>query len=632
MRRSAFADLPALVLEIEGEERDFVDYPAIARAYAEGAANGRLNVCRLIKLAAKRYLRMLELAEDPKNEFHFSPMHVVDYCAFQEKLHHVESGMWEINQIDADGELDTRIIMEPWQIWIESAIQGFRRRITGERLVTTAIEVIPRKNAKTLRLACAAIFDICCGGQLSPQITIAASTEKQANRVFGPVTKFINLDDDLKEQYKLKVTTEKIVAPGCGEFDGIIKLTALGEKQDGLNPSLAIFEEGHAGSASVFRVVDSAFGARPNALRRMITTAGYRPEGPGWELQQEAVRILEGKVNEDFTFFAAIYTLDPEDYLDPESKTILWDKLFSDDALLEKANPMYGVGLDPERLKSDRDSARRRPDKRGEFARTRFNIWTGSGMVLVEPHQWAACRRDNLQIENFIGQRCWIGVDLAQVLDMCAIVIIFEIPDPKRPGQVILVVFAKFFLPEESPTATDPDLSDQIMAWADTAQEDPPLILTPGQLADHDRVRQEVEAYCDAFDAVVIACDPQQAHNTVKHLWDGSRPVMVYPNNAKTMTGPTDDILGRIVAEKILHDGNPVLTWNATNVHGERKGNGTILPRKEAENSKRKIDGFVALCMANGCRMQPFEAQDPKGTEREERSAYDTGARIIGAD
>ncbi len=240
----------------------------------------------------------------------------------------------------------------------------------------------------------------------------------------------------------------------------------------------------------------------------------------------------------------------------------------------------------------------------GNFA---LNPWTnffgtGSGSTLIEPAQWAACYRKGLDTQDFFRKKCWIGVDLAEVLDMCAIGLIFEMPND------VLAVFSYFFLPEDSPTATNPDMFDQFQAWHESGH----LTLTKGALADHDVVREMVEMFCDQFDVQVIGCDPKQAHNTVKHLWDGSKPVLVYPNNSNTMTAPTDDLLGRIVAQTLVHDNNPVLGWNVQNVYGERKGNGTILPRKETPNSKRKIDGWVAITMANGIRILPGEAKDPE--------------------
>jgi phage terminase large subunit-like protein len=561
---------------------------------------------------------MLEMAESNSCEFYYSPDHVIDYCSFAEKLRHFESGNWEYTQRNEDGTVNPFIILEPWQIWTESAIHGFRYRVTSQRVVTTALEMVPRKNAKSLRMVPAILFDLCCSGQMAPEIPIAASSEKQADdTLYGDLLKMIANEPDLVEKYGIHTTQQSV---RCGEGRAF-KLSSQGERQDGLNPSLACFEEGHAGATSVFKVVDSAFGARPNALRRMITTAGYRPEGPAWDLRLEAITILEGK-SEDYSFFAALYELDKDDYLDPKTSAIDYDKVFAEatfDRLMAKANPMYGVSLDPIKIKEAMKSAVRRPDKRAEFLRTRFNIWTGQGLALIELSSWMACEDRSLSLDQFIGMKCWIGVDLAQVLDMCAIALMFLLPGD------ILVVFAKFFLPRLSPTAQDPDMSDQFLAWEEAGWLD----LTDGVLADHDKVREEVEAYCEVFDVQVIACDPAQAHNTAKRLHDGLKPVMIYPNNAKTMTAPTDDIIGRIANKSIKHDGNLVLAWNAANVHGERKGNGSILPRKVDDNSKRKIDGFVAACFANGCRMQPDEAKDVDPEGKKYVSAYESG-RVIG--
>ncbi|WP_318912378.1 terminase TerL endonuclease subunit [Shinella zoogloeoides] len=536
------------------------------------------------------------MAENPKCEFYYSPEHLVDFCRFGERLRHFESGNWEINQIDADGNPDPSIILEPFEIWIESCCQGFRRRLNGTRLVETALELIPRKNAKSLRATRAALYELCCSGGLAPEIPIAAATAKQADdTLFGDIVKMVKNDPELVEEFKLRVTSDEITK-GEGR---IFKLSSQGERLDGLNPSLALFEEGHAGAASVYKVVDSAFGARPNAQRRMITTAGYRPEGPAFDLMKQAEMVLLGGM-EDYTFFAAVYTLDVDDYQNRETRAIEWDRLLTNPELIAKANPMYGVSLDPIKINASVAQAfKLRPDKRGEVARTRFNIWTGAGTTLIEAAAWAACYQRGLYLSSFHGKKCWIGVDLAEVLDMCAISLMFELPNDT------LAVFVQYYLPELSPTAELPDLVDNLSLWADENY----LYLTEGPLADHDLVRSHVEQFCEMFDVQVIACDPRQAHNTVRHLWDGNLPVKVYPNNKDTMTPPTDDIIGRVATRRILHDGNPVLAWNIQNVYGDRTGNGQILPRKDKKDSPRKIDGFVATCFANGCRMNPDEAK-----------------------
>lgn len=611
MRRSDFAALPPLVLESEGEIYEVPDYVTIADRYAAAVASGNIPRCREMILAARRYLKMRDQAEKPKGEFYFSPEHVIDYCCFQEKLRHVESGNWEITQQDENGNINPRIFLEPSQIWVESAIQGFRRRNDGTRLVSRAIECVPRKNAKTTALSGAALFDLCCSGQVGPQICIASSSVKQSDdTIYGIMIKQVARNADLVEQYDIDWTKDRITSG-----DGIIfKLTSMGERQDGLNPSLAIFEEGHAGADSVYRVIRSAFGARPNALLRMITTAGYRPEGPAYDLMLEAKMILEGKVD-DPTFFAAIYTLDKEDYVDPESKAIDWNRLLKNERLVAKANPLYMVSLQPHIIAGQLKEALTKPSERGEVARTRFNIWTGAGATLIDEVQWAACKT-KFDLSEFFNQKCWMAVDLAGYDDMCAIGLLFE------RGERIYG-FVKYFIPEGSSLLLDPELHDIIVAWRDAGWLD----ITEGPEPDYDRIEAEILVYGESFDVQGLGFDPYQSNQISKRCFDKGLPVFRYTNSAATMTTPTDDILSRVVGKRFAHDGNGVLAWNASNVHGDKRDNGSIMPRKEKKGSKRKVDGFITLVMANGLRL----GVDAKAEhDKTPTSAYAVPDRVIG--
>ena len=105
------------------------------------------------------------------------------------------------------------------------------------------------------------------------------------------------------------------------------------------------------------------------------------------------------------------------------------------------------------------------------------------------------------------------------------------------------------------------------------------------------------------FDVEVIAFDPYQANMLSASLVEAGRPAATFSNNAKNMAEPTDDLKSRVEAGKLRHPGHPILTWNAMNVVGYRDRK-NILPKKDAVNSPRKIDGFHAACFANGCRLQ----------------------------
>jgi phage terminase large subunit-like protein len=143
-------------------------------------------------------------------------------------------------------------------------------------------------------------------------------------------------------------------------------------------------------------------------------------------------------------------------------------------------------------------------------------------------------------------------------------------------------------------------------------------------------VYEYIEMIVEVLNPRHIVFDPYQAATLISMLMKAGISVGTFPNNAKTMTAPTDDLLSRIITQRIIHDGHPILAWNAQNAQGERKPNGSIMPRRDESQKQRKVDGFIALTMANGVRMHP----DYAVTDKEEKpyvSPYVSG-KIIGVD
>lgn len=550
----------------------------------------------------------MKMARKRANSFYFSDSHAIDYCSFLEKLRHVESGMWEVHQED------DRVILEPAQIFAEVAIHGFRWREDDQRVVTRAYQEEPRKHAKSFRLAGAALYDLCFSGQKSPQITIGASNKTQANRVFNPLSKLLKQDVELVNEFGLNLTLENITNP---KNDGeVMKLTAKGETQDGLNPSLAIMEELHAVKSAVYDVINSAFGARPNALMRMITTGGVSTSGLAYTVRSDMINILEG-VHEDFSVFAIIYTLDEEDYLN-EDGTMRIRHVLTDPQLVAKANHMLGVSLDPKKVKSALREAQANAERVTEVLRTRFNLWGHSAQALIKTANWAGCRDENTALERWIGAKCWIGIDLGPSDDFCSIGFVFE------DGQD-LAVFARYFCSELAPIFEHSTEGPKARAWVEQGFLTP----LPTMPVDFDDITKELQVYRDVFDVQAIAVDKYQANQMMHDLSSDGWPVVEYPNAMRFMSQPTHDLIKRTVGRRLRHEGHPVLSWNAENVHGETKDNGGILPKKGRDKMK-KIDGFVALVMANGVRMGGGVPTDTDKTPK--KSVYSQGGVIIGLD
>lgn len=596
LRRADFDQLP--MVEIEG--RKYVDYVSIGIAYAQAVDEGREPCCAYVRKACRRTLTMLKRAQNPKERFYFSPEHVIDACDFYEKLPQIEDGMWE----------KPTYVLEPHICWEFMHIHGFRRRSNGERLTDRAYIEEPRKNWKSGRAAAVCLYELTCSGQLAPQVLIGAASEKQADRVYKPLRahvdgieegmsehiRFINeTARHLRERFKLESNNTRIT---CGLNGGFAqRVSSVGEREDGWNPLLILLEELHAQDPDVYEVLRSAFGAKPSALMYMITTAGRRAHGLAWDLRKEAIDIIEGRVDDD-TYFAAIYTIDPEDLEKLKDIGRDADLLLR---ILKKCNPMWGVSIDPEKIFTACQEALRKPPMWAEFQRTRLNIWGRSASALVSQEAWEACQNPDLTIEDCKEFPLWLGIDLASRNDMAALGFVFEMPRDR------LAVFAEYWIPELSPGFENPKLSGLYRGWVDTFWITP----TPGGLVDFDAIEARVfELRDEGYDIRGVLVDDLQANQLCNHFVKGGLPAWVFKKNEMNTTAATDDLISRVPAKQIISNNNPVLEWNMVNVVGQRSVRGGIVPKKHNENSDEKIDGFDAVMQANAGRTLEKEGKD----------------------
>ena len=589
-KRPHYADLADLEFEDDfGDPVYFTDYPAIAKDYARQVITGEQPACKYIKQACKRYLKMLDMAETGKYGFTFSPVHACDFLAFAEELPLVEDNFRGI----------THIQLEPWQIWVGCNLYGFRDRY-GFRFIRECYLEVPRKSAKSVFATAIALYDVRNPVAMTPLVLIAASTLDQANRVFTPVKKTIEKDKELEEFYKFETTNLKIT---CNLNSGTIeKVASIGERQDGWNPTTIILEELHAQNPDVYAVLKSAMGSRGGQLLFQITTAGRHAFGLAWDNRKAAIRILEG-IEDNWWLFAAIYTIDKEDMQDESGKRKV-DRLFDDEQLWIKACPNLGVSFDMSAFHMLALGARQKPQEREEFFRTRLNIWTNAASRLIDPELWERGTRD-ITPKDFKDCPCYIGVDLSTTNDLSTKVMVFEVSETE------IAVFAKFYMSSDSPLLADPDFAPTIRDWCDRG-----YILNTGEgPVDQRIIEADLRTDCSEFNVIVMGFDPAMAAQIMKNLEDTRLPVAKYLCKPYTMTAPTDDIIGKAHAESrsyLLHNGDPVLAWCASNAHGERRTDDTILPKKESETSLSKIDGFIAAAIGNGLRMNPEYASKVK--------------------
>jgi phage terminase large subunit-like protein len=520
---------------------------------------GRVVACKWVKLACERQDRdQKRAATDSTCPFVWSDWHARDVCDFVEKLPHIE-GTWK----------SATITLEPWQIFILTTIFGWRQRDHPEwrRFNTVYIEVA-RKNAKSVLTSAAALYGLTCEGEVGPQIRCFANTGDQARIIFNVCRQMVLKTPDLREAFSLDALANSIV---CYKNNGnLIPINAKASTQDGLNPHWSIGDELHAQKErGMFDVMKSARGARKNPMSWYITTAGFNLLGVCYEQRTFVNKVLE-QVWEAEHYFGIIYTLDEGD--DPY-----------DEAVWPKPNPNIGVSVQLREMRGYAAEAKVSPDSEGEFKTKRCNLWLNASGAWLNMGQWERCGDDTLTINQFAGEPCWIGGDLAQLDDIAAIAAVFERDD-------IVYAFTRFYLPRlvvEERARKVP----AYQRWVD----DGLLIITEGTMIDYARIEADIRAWCETFSVRAIRMDEYGSVQIVGQLFNDGLPAEVLRKNAKNFTPAARALETRVRHQRFRHDGNQCLKWMASNCVVRRGVDDSVLPKKEHPDSPNKIDGIDAI-------------------------------------
>jgi phage terminase large subunit-like protein len=390
-------------------------HPIAAKRFAEGVDNGSIIAGKYVKLACRRFLADLQ-----REDIWFDEAAAQRECNFIETLPHVK-GKWA-----ARGE---RLKLEPWQSFIECNLFGFKRP-DGLRRFRESYEEVARKNAKSTRLAGRALYMLCADGEFGAEVYSGATNERQAWEVFRPMHQMVKRTPLLKRRYDIETPVKSLYILSNGSRAEPL----VGKPGDGASPSFAVADEYHEHDTdALYETMLTGMGAREQPLMCAITTAGSNLSGPCYAKRADAVRILEGSVVDD-TLFAIIFCPDEGDE---------WDS----DAALIKANPNLDISVNRDFLESQRDKARRSASLQNAYKTKHLNLWVGASVAWMNMVAWQRQKRD-YALSDFVGQRAWIGVDLASKKDLAAIAVLV-------PFESQFYTFFYFFAPEAAQTENE---------------------------------------------------------------------------------------------------------------------------------------------------------------------------------
>ncbi len=558
-----------------------------ATQYAKNVVEGSIFACEREIQACQRHLNDLERQGTDDFPYIYDLTRVERIVNFFEKYCYHVKGIYS-------GEL---IKLDDWQKFDLSMIFGWVD-YGGARRFTKAFSEVGRGNAKSTVMSGVTLYGATADCmyppyepekkrfEMSPEVECAAYDRDQAKIVWNAAAQMANASPKIKKQLHVKATYIKNKKRG-GHIRALSKDT---RNKDGLSTCIAVADEIHAWRTSeIMDVILSGFGKRAQNLFCAITTAGNDAENSVGKKEYDiCCKILDGIIVDE-SYFIIIRELDKED--NPY-----------DSSTWGKANPI---------LRSDSDYAKRllkeihqaknlamhsgNPAKRREFLTKRCNLWQEGSedkyftTELIDKWKTLAISRDEFE-ELTCGLDCMTGLDLSKCIDLTGKGSVFELEDGR------IAISAHGFIPEEA--AGRHEKTDRVpyLTWA----KDGWCTLVAGEVIDDRRIIEKIydEKEELEWNHQEICIDPHSSRFISGILQDEGYETVEISQSFLGLSAATKMFRELVMQGRVVHDGNPILTWCISNAYQMTDTNENIKLNKKTKNDTQRIDLIAAVINA----------------------------------
>lgn len=460
-----------------------------------------------------------------------------------------------------------------WQIdEIMVPLFGWRRPDNTRRFRRAGIWV-PKKNAKSTL----------CGGILvyllrtepgNPELYIVANDRQQAGIVFGVSADMVRASPELKAAFKITSSTKNM---RYGHSAWIRALSADFSSAEGLDAAAVVVDELHQfdeRGRRLLAALEYSGRARQEPLQLVISTAGDDVTKVGYQEYQYAKAVADG-THTDTRFLSCIHEADNDDP---------WDSVDT----FRKANPSAGIILQDDDFVAAVNEARGSPRKIADVKRYLLNVWVTSSKPWLDMALWDKCESGPTD-EQLLDKECFAGIDAGSTRDLSALALVF----PLDNGAVAV---RTFYWCSEQP------ISDRARAeregYADFVARD--LVdTTSGDQMDTHAIREKLIALRENYYLREVGFDPWNMNYLAQDLQDkDGMSVIKVPQTCAHLNEACKTLEKLVEQGKLLHGGNPVLRWCASNATIKHDSNDNIRPAKPEPGSRQKIDGISAVVNA----------------------------------
>jgi phage terminase large subunit-like protein len=490
-----------------------------------------------------------------------------------------------------------------WQRKVLRDIYGMVSPENGRRIYRTVYISVGKKNGKSFLIGGLPIYHLLMENEDNPEAYGAAAAKDQASLVFKAAAQLVAANPQLKSRLKVLPSTKRILRRDGGGFYAV--LSADGDLQDGIEPSLAIRDEVHrwktARAETLCDVIGKGQISRDEPLNIGITTAGAEYESQlWWREYQHAKRVLDGSIQSD-SFYAAIWEADARRIEnDPE----YWK---SREARVA-ANPSHedlGGFLMDSAIVTERDKAISEPSERSKYLRYHLNVpiqaqedpiidmpkWKlcGGGVDLPEWAEYDVALL--IRKWGLIEKPCWAGVDASWTTDLTAVVFTFA----PWEGQDKWTFLPFFFMAQDRVPALERICRVPFSAWIKQGL----IEATPGNSIDLRAVLKRIRWGKEMFDLKEVPYDRLNFRTEALNLIDEGISTTEVQQSFLHLSYPTKFLLSAYGDQKIRHGNHPVLNWMASCLQLQYDHKDNCQPSKpERMKSSKRIDGIQAMVTA----------------------------------
>lgn len=425
------------------------------------------------------------------------------------------------------------------------------------------------------------------GGYSYGKLFTVATKKRQARLAWEEMSKFITVDPDLGDYFRVK--DYKSVIEALETYCTIEALSKEAGLDDGFRSIFSSIDEIHQHRDNkIYKALYNGTRALPETLVSMITTRGDKLNSFCKEMDDYCIKILEGLSSAE-DFFVDIYCLDPKDDIwDPEN----WIK----------ANPF--LCLDQEKFEVLKADAQTAKDMGGsdlrDFLTKSLNMWVeNTDDQFINSEKWQKCASDRT-LEDFKGRKCWVGLDLSSGGDLTTIGLEF----PEENERYYL--YSHSFMPRgriEEHIETDLAPYD---LW-----EQMELITVTGGSGDFkndykfiiNHLRDLQKEYNLEF--LGIGVDPHNADGILSDLESFGCPVVIIVQSCKSLNDATVDMQLLCKSENLEYNrNNELLSWSFTNASIVRNSFDEIKVDKKPGQRFKRIDPVDACIDAHAIMLK----------------------------